>query len=162
VHEPIEIVDATAGPALGDARAMIRAHLGAHASAHDPAAVDRVVAALPSPYLPPRGGLWVARRGGAAAGCIALHALGPTVGEVKRMYVRDEHRGHGVARALVRHLIDAARERGYTALRLGTLPTMHAAQRLYTGFGFRPIPAYRSIELGDTLFYELALERPLG
>jgi GNAT superfamily N-acetyltransferase len=158
VREPIEIVDATAGPALDDARAMVRMHLGAHSAAHDPAAVERVVAALPSPYLPPRGGLWVARRAGAAAGCIALHPLEPTVAEVKRMYVRGEHRGHGVARALVRHLVDTARERGYTVLRLGTLPTMHAAQRLYAGFGFRPIPAYRGVELGDTLFYELALE----
>jgi hypothetical protein len=34
---------------------------------------------------------------------------------------------------------------------------MLAAQSLYASLGFEPIPPYRRVELGDTLFYELDL-----
>jgi len=124
---------------------------------HDAASTAALLAALPAPYEPPGGGLWIARREGAAVGCIALQPLGPTVGEIKRMYVDPAHRGNGVARALVAHLIEEARARGYDTLRLGTLATMRPAQALYGSLGFREIAPYRSIEFGDTIFYELSL-----
>ena len=91
---------------------------------------------------------------------MALHALGPNVGEIKRMYVEPAHRGRGVARALLERVIEEARRRNYDALRLGTLASMHAAQTLYTSAGFREIEAYRPVEFGDTLFYELPLDAP--
>jgi GNAT superfamily N-acetyltransferase len=153
----IDIVPATAPPALVDARTLIRAHISAHSTAHDPASTAALVAALPAPYEPPAGGLWVAYQDGAAAGCVALHALDSTVGEIKRMYVDPEHRGRGVARSLLLHVIEEARLRNYDTLRLGTLATMHAAQTLYTSAGFRKIEPYRAVEFGDTLFYELPL-----
>jgi len=154
----IEIVAATAMPALADARALIQSHISAHSTVHDPASTATLVAALPSPYDPPGGGLWVARWGGAAVGCVALYALGPSAGEVKRMYVEPAHRGRGVGRELVARVIEEARRRSYDTLRLGTLATMQAAQGLYKSFGFREIPPYRSVEFGDTLFYELSLD----
>jgi GNAT superfamily N-acetyltransferase len=154
----IEIVPATDLPALADARALVEAHITAHSSAHDPASTAALVAALPAPYNPPAGGMWVARRDGAAVGCVALHALGATVGEIKRMYVEPAHRGGGVGRALVTHVIEEARRRKYDTLRLGTLETMRAAQGLYESLGFREIAPYRSVEFGDTLFYELSLQ----
>ena len=119
---------------------------------------ERIVAALPEPYVAPRGVLWLAWEGEEALGCIALHELAPDTAELKRMYVRSESRGRGVARLLAEHAIGVATARGYSRLRLGTLPDMHAAQRLYTSLGFRRVPAYRPVELGETWFYE----RPLG
>jgi ribosomal protein S18 acetylase RimI-like enzyme len=154
----IEIVPATDLPALADARALVEAHITAHSSAHDPASTAALVAALPAPYNPPAGGMWIARRDGAAVGCVALHALAATVGEIKRMYVEPAHRGRGVGRALVTHVIEEARRRKYDTLRLGTLETMRAAQGLYESLGFREIAPYRSVEFGDTLFYELSLQ----
>lgn len=124
---------------------------------HDAESTAALLAALPAPYVPPGGGLWVARRDDAAAGCIALRPLGPTVGEIKRMYVDPAHRRHGVARALTAHLIEEAKGRHYDTLRLGTLRTMRPAQALYESLGFREIAPYRSVEFGDTVFYELAL-----
>ena len=73
------------------------------------------------------------------------------------MYVRPEHRGKGIARALSRHVIGEARARGYAKLRLGTLASMLPAQKLYEGLGFQPIEPYRNIEFGTTRFYELDL-----
>jgi GNAT superfamily N-acetyltransferase len=156
----IDIVPVTDLPALADARALIRAHISAHSSAHDPASTAAVVAALPAPYEPPGGGLWVAYEYGVPLGCVALHALGPAVGEIKRMYVAPDHRGHGVARALLERVIEEAQRRNYDTLRLGTLSSMHAAQTLYTSAGFREIEPYRAVEFGDTLFYELSLGAP--
>src|ERR1700682_1373950 len=156
----IEIVPATDLPALVDARALIQAHISAHSTVHDPASTAALVAALPAPYEPPGGGLWVALREGEAVGCVALWALSPTVGEIKRMYVEPAHRGHGVARGLVERVIEEAGRRNYNTLRLGTLATMRAAQALYKSFGFHEIAPYRPIEFGDTLFYELSLDAP--
>jgi GNAT superfamily N-acetyltransferase len=156
----IEIVPAADPPALADARALIRAHISAHSTAHDPASTAALVAALPAPYELPGGGLWVAYDDGEAVGCVALHALGPTIGEVKRMYVEPARRGHGAGRALLARVIEEARQRDYDTLRLGTLATMHPAQALYRSAGFREIAPYRSVEFGDTLFYELSLAAP--
>jgi ribosomal protein S18 acetylase RimI-like enzyme len=54
-------------------------------------------------------------------------------------------------------VISEAKTRGYQKLRLGTLSTMQPAQNLYTSLGFLPVPPYRAIEFGDTLFFELDL-----
>ena len=151
------MIAALRGPELEEARALIRAHITQHSTAHDAGSAEALVAALPSPYDVRGGGLWIARAAGATAGCVALSPLGGAVAEVKRMYVRDEQRGRGVARAMLAHVIAEARALGHTTLRLGTLRSMVAAQHLYTSAGFQPIPPYRAVEFGDTLFYELVL-----
>jgi GNAT superfamily N-acetyltransferase len=86
--------------------------MAAHSAIHDAEAIERVVAALPAPYLEPRGGLWVAWEGAEALGCVALRALAPATAELKRMYVRPEARGRGVARRLSEHAIAVATARG--------------------------------------------------
>jgi GNAT superfamily N-acetyltransferase len=153
----IEINRVSTADALAAARDLIREHIEANSQAHDAAATASLLAALPAPYVPPTGGIWLAWDGAEAAGCVALHALTPDIAEVKRMYVRPASRGRGIARALGERVIAEARGLGYERLRLGTLTTMLAAQSLYASLGFEPIPPYRSVELGDTLFYELDL-----
>ena len=88
--------------------------------------------------ISPAGDLWVAWAGDTEVGCVALHGLTPDIAELKRMYVRPEARGRGVARKLTEHAIANAAARGYRRLRLGTLTSAHAAQQLYTSLGFRP------------------------
>ncbi len=107
---------------------------------------------------PLRGGLWVAFVDDEPAASAALWKHDDETGEVKRMYVTPRRRAQGIARLLVRHVVTEAKKRGYRRLRLGTLTSMRAAQSLYESEGFRSIPPYRSIEFGDTLFYELNLE----
>lgn len=138
------------------ARSLVRAHIMA-AVAAQPQDIEHVVAAIPAPYVAPRGTLWVAWDDGEALGCVALLELAPDTAELKRMYVRPESRGRGVARRLVEHAIAAATARGYSRLRLGTLPHMSAAQQLYTRLGFQRVPAYRPVEFGETWFYERLL-----
>jgi GNAT superfamily N-acetyltransferase len=141
-------------------RRLILAHAAAltvHAGVEQ---VQADAAALPGPYAPPRGGLFLALWDGAPAGCVALHPLDAATGEVKRMFVLPELRGRGVARALMERLLAEARRLGFRRLRLGTLDEMTAAQQLYRSLGFREIPGYRADEQVDTVFFECPLAGP--
>jgi putative acetyltransferase len=115
------------------------------------------LAALPSPYEPPDGALLVAQVGGNVAGCVALRRLDGHTGEMKRLYVRPSFRGLGLAKRFIAGVILAAREAGYTELRLDTLPSMASAQRLYRQLGFTEIPPYNTTHLPGTRFYSLRL-----
>ena len=115
------------------------------------------LASLPGPYAPPRGRLLVVRYGGESAGCVALRPLDDETGEVKRLYVREQFRGLGLARALVQALIDTAHDVGYTRLRLDTHDSMIPAQALYRSFGFREIEQYWDHPIPNVVFFELTL-----
>jgi GNAT superfamily N-acetyltransferase len=79
---------------------------------------------------------------GTPLGCGALRALGGSAAEVKRMYVVPEARGRGISKALLAALEDAARERGWTTLRLETGTEQPDAIRFYTREGYGPIPKF--------------------
>lgn len=118
---------------------------------------DEEVAALPGDYAEPHGVLLLARVGDAAAGCVALRPLDSATAEMKRLYVSPAYRGMNIGEALARAAIDAARERGYRAMRLDTLPSMHAARAMYVKLGFREIPPYRFNPVAGTTFLQLEL-----
>lgn len=86
----------------------------------------------------PEIALWSAWRGEALLGCGALKALDAQHGEVKSMRTANDHLRQGVAAALLAHIIQAARQRGYTRLSLetGMVPAFDPARRLYERFGF--------------------------
>jgi len=117
------------------------------------------LADLPGNYAAPDGRLFLAYHNGALAGCAALKRLDDSaVCEMKRVYVRDGHRGHKIGIALIEQLISAAREIGYRKLRLDTFPPkMGRAVELYRSLGFREIPAYYDNPYDDVLFMELSL-----
>jgi GNAT superfamily N-acetyltransferase len=98
---------------------------------------------------------------GTALGCGALRALGDGVAEVKRMYVAPSARGRGVGKAVLAGLEDAARDRGWTTLRLETGPRQPEAAGLYSAAGYRPIAAFDgyvdAAGAEDSLFFERVL-----
>lgn len=125
------------------------------------------LAGLPGRYASPGGAIFLAEAVGEAApeavGCVALRPLvGPGLCEMKRLYVRPAHTGLGLGRRLAEAAIDAARERGYAAMRLDTLTSMTAANILYKRLGFHPIAPYCRNPLPGALFYELPLAAPVG
>ena len=81
---------------------------------------------------------WSAWEGEALLGCAALRELDTGHGEVKSMRTAPEARRRGVAAALLTHLIDEARRRGYRRLSLetGSQPEFAPARALYARFGF--------------------------
>lgn len=76
--------------------------------------------------------------GDAILGCGALKQLDPTHGEIKSMRTVEAHLGRGVGAALVDHLIETARARGYARLSLETGRSVDfaPARRLYARHGF--------------------------
>ena len=69
--------------------------------------------------------VWSAWVAGELAGVGALAQLDEDNGELKSMRVADSHRGTGIGRAMLEHLIDQARRRGMSALR-----TLRAVRQL--------------------------------
>jgi ribosomal protein S18 acetylase RimI-like enzyme len=140
-------------------RAWLVDHAGPAASSLSsvPAGVvpfDRVIADLPGAYGPPRGDVLLALKHSRIVACGALRELEPKVGEIKRIYVRADHRGPGFGPRLTQALLDRARELGYERVRVDTLPTMTAAIQFYQAMGFAPIPAYWQHPVPGALFFE--------
>ena len=72
-------------------------------------------------------------------GCAALREVDSGHGEIKSMRTAPEHLRKGVARQPLTHIIDVARDRGYTRLGIetGSGPDFEPALALYRGFGLR-------------------------
>lgn len=92
--------------------------------------------------------VWSAWEAGELMGCGALKQLSPRHGEIKSMRTAAAHRGKGVGRAMLMHLLAIARERGYqrVSLETGATPPFLPAQRLYESAGFErcgPFGDYR-------------------
>lgn len=96
---------------------------------------------LRSSYAQP-GFLLLARADQEPAACVGVRALTPSTGELRRLFVRPEHRTRGLGRSLLDQATQRARDNGFQRLVLTTLPTMTAARRLYDLDGYTPIGPY--------------------
>ena len=124
---------------------------------------DAEFAGLPAPYEEPAGAILMASLDGEPVGCVVLAALDPPgFCEMKRLYVRDAARGHGIGRALVDEVMAVARSLGYTVMRLDTAPELAVARAMYAAMGFREIPPYHD-RYADPICFEKELgEEELG
>jgi N-acetylglutamate synthase-like GNAT family acetyltransferase len=141
---------------LQDYRAWLFDHSDRSASAL-PVGLQRIdseIAGLPGVYGPPHGEIILAFREGQLVACGALRELEPKVGEIKRVYVRADHRGPGFGPRLTQAVLDRARELGFERVRVDTLPTMSAAIQFYQEMGFKPVPAYWPHPVPGALFFE--------
>lgn len=82
--------------------------------------------------------------GESLAGCGAIKHLDATHGELKSMRAAPLYRGKGVGKAILLHLLEEARKRGYArvSLETGRPEPFQAAQRLYRAHGFAECPPF--------------------
>jgi len=101
---------------------------------------------------------FVTRQAGVVAGCGGIELFGIEYGEIKRMYVRPQFRGLGLARLMLNHLAAYVQERKVNLLRLETGIHQKEAIGLYERMGFQQIPPFGSYK-EDPLsrFYEKRL-----
>jgi GNAT superfamily N-acetyltransferase len=113
--------------------------------------LEEELAGLPGSYAEPDGAVLLAFEEETPAGCIALKPLYPAGAtregeracEMKRLWVRPAQQGTGLGRRLAEEIVKMARERGYTAMYLDTMPgSMQPAFRLYCAMGFTPVDRY--------------------
>lgn len=92
----------------------------------------------------PKSGTWLAHLDEKAVGCVMLRPLEavPAAGECKRLYVRPEARGYGLAGALLDALEACAREQGLHWIYLDTFEDLEAAIALYRKRGYLPCARY--------------------
>jgi putative acetyltransferase len=122
-------------PTRDDVMTLLAEHLADMHAMSPPESVHALdVEALKVPTVT----FWTARRDGVLLGCAALNELSREHGEVKSMRTATAARGAGVATALLGHVVDEARRRGYTRLSLetGSQEFFAPARRLYARHGF--------------------------
>lgn len=89
-------------------------------------------------YQAGRGGFWVAREGEDIVGTIGLIDFGGG-GALRKMFVRHDQRGTGVAQTLLDVLLAHGKAAGLELVALGTIARMKAAHRFYERNGFEAI-----------------------
>ncbi|MBN9213565.1 MAG: GNAT family N-acetyltransferase [Microbacterium sp. SCN 70-200] len=116
-------------------RALLAAHLAGMQQGSPPESVHALdLAALRQPEIT----VWSAWRGDDLVGVGALKQLDASRGELKSMRVDERFLGTGAGRALLRHIMTAAAERGIRSLWLetGSEPAFAPARGLYASEGF--------------------------
>ncbi len=129
-------------PLSADGRALVAECQEALEAAYPP---EEIFSLTPEELARESAAFLVARDdAGRAQGCVALVDCGG-YGEVKRLYVRPEGRGLGLARALMAALEAEARDRGLAEVQLETGSRLRSAVALYESLGYStrgPFGAY--------------------
>ena len=143
---PLRIIeDDLSGPQIA---ALLRLHLAEMHGWSPPQSVH----AMPIERLrAPDVTFYSAWYGGALAGCGALKQIDAHHGELKSMRAHPDYRGKGVGRAILDHLLAAARARGYTrvSLETGRPAPFLPARRLYEANGFTECPPFGNYAADD-------------
>ncbi|MFM7332336.1 MAG: GNAT family N-acetyltransferase [Brachymonas sp.] len=155
----LELIDTAQHPHLGVLRELLREyqrHIGVDLCFQS---FEEELAQLPGSFAPPDGRVYLAWIGTTLAGCVALRRHDEHSAEMKRLYVRPAFHGQGLGKQLAAHIIQDAQQLGYRRILLDTLPTMHAAQSMYEGMGFKDTGAYTHNPIEAVRYMALELPR---
>jgi putative acetyltransferase len=98
--------------------------------------IDRDLQEVRVRYGGTAAGFWVADGGGAVVGTVAIRPKDAATCELKRLYVRPDHRGTGLGQRLYEHAEAFARGAGYGRIWLDSSRRFAKAHRLYQRNGF--------------------------
>lgn len=92
------------------------------------------------------------------AACGALRHVNEFTAEIKRMYVKDEYRGRGLSKLILKELEERALNMGYRRIILETGLKQPEAMNLYEKFGYTKIEPYgQHKDDPDSVCYEKIL-----
>ena len=106
----------------------------------DPVEYAQTLAALPVVHARPKGAVLLADLGGSAVGCVMYLEFEPGIAEVKRLFVDEAGRGHGLGRKLLEAMFDQMRGDGYQKVRFMSAHFLTHARKLYESVGFQDMP----------------------
>ena len=145
-------------PRKDDVRALLERHLAFSLETTPP---EHAFALDVDGLIDPAVTFYSLRADGELLGIGAIRQLDRRHGEIKSMHTAQAARGRGVGRAVLGHLLDVARSRGYrrVSLETGTMAEFAPARALYASAGFiacGPFAGYQPSE--DNCFMTLPLE----
>jgi len=135
--------------------ALLRLHLSSMQEHSPPESVHALdVSHLKRPEI----SFWTAWEEDRLLGCAALREIDSEHGEIKSMRTDPGQLRRGTGAALLRHILQVARERGYHRLSLetGTGPAFEAAHGLYRQFGFTGCAPLAGYPAGDPFSHFLS------
>jgi GNAT superfamily N-acetyltransferase len=91
---------------------------------------------IPRHYGAEASKFWLALDGTRLVGTTGFVDLGSKQGLLRKMFVRGDYRGTGVASLLLDNAVQWAREHRFLTMYLGTNSNFHAARRFYEKHGF--------------------------
>jgi putative acetyltransferase len=151
--DPIAVDD----PRTPDVRALLERHLQ-FARAQTPP--EHSFALDLDGLLDPAITMFSFRAHGSLLAIGAIKRLGPHHAEIKSMHTAEAARGRGIGRAMLAHLLGAARARGFrqVSLETGTTAAFAPARALYHSAGFVPCGPFADYQPSkDNLFMTLGL-----
>lgn len=117
-------------------------------------------------YQKERGNFWVAMNDNEVVGTISLLDIGNGQGALRKMFVKKQFRGstNGVARRLLKVLLEWCRRHNMKEIYLGTTPKFLAAHRFYENNGFseiekKALPLSFPVMTVDTKFYKYSISK---
>lgn len=105
----------------------------------NPAKFQETIADLPKLHERPRGGIIIAYVDEQPAGCVMYHEAKPEVAEFKRLFVRENGRGHGVGRGMLEFMFAQMISDGYERVFFSSATFLTHAKRMYENAGFLDI-----------------------
>ena len=104
--------------------------------AFDPVAYKNTVETLHIIHARPRGAILLAFLDGEAVGCVMHHQIDDSTAEIKRLFVDERGRGHGLGRALLNAMFQRMKQDGYRRVIFSSAKILTHARALYESVGF--------------------------
>jgi len=137
---------------------LLKEHL---AGMYDNSPPESVYALDFSELQKPNISFWTAWEKDTLLGCGALKEISQSEGEIKSMRTQTEHLRKGVAAAILKHILNIAKEKQYklVSLETGSGPAFEPAISLYKKYGFvigDPFDGYEKSQFNQFLHLKLA------
>ena len=121
--------------------------------------LDKELADISEKYTEPNGEFLVEfydKEGGRGWGAYYQHS--DTGGQMTRLYVRPEGRGHALGDRLIESIMDHAKASGYKEMVLDTIEPLQAAIHLYKKHGFGECEPYYHNPMNDVIYMSKELD----